>query len=258
MPSKKNVVFDLDGPPTAQNRIHAVFAGPSGSMKTYAASSFPKPYFFDFDRGLKTIRDVPWDFDFDEYDENIGRVMLKLQEFERHCPYETFIFDSTTLLAQDVLLYYCKLNGNLDDRGQPTSKVGRLEYGQRVKWLQGFVADIGRFPVNVILICHETTYVVVYTVNRDGTPDKTGPMVTRPAVPGRNLPDQLPVFFDENYHFDVHNGEVSVHTTSDGLFSAKTRLGLPPVIKFKWGDSFYQKIVENLKLKPKARREVGK
>lgn len=251
MPSKKDIVFDLTGPPTPQNRIHAVFAGPSGSLKTYAASSFPKSYFFDFDRGLKTIRNVAWDFDYDEYDENIGRMEAKLQEFEKSCPYETFIFDSTTLLGHDVLLYYCKLNGHLDARGQPTKQVGQLEYGQRVKWMQNFVADIGRFPIHVILICHETTYITAY--DKEG--NVTGPLVTRPSVPGKHLPDQLPVFFDENYHFEVKSGgEVAVHTTSSGLFRAKTRLGLPPVVTFKWGENFFQKIVEAMQPPAKPAR----
>lgn len=254
MPSKKDITFDLSGPPTAQNRIHAVFAGASGTFKTYAASSFPKPYFFDFDRGLKTIRNVSWDFDYDEYDENIGKLDSKMQEFERKCDYQTLIFDSTTLLGHDVLLYYCRLNGHVDEQGRPTKQVGQLEYGQRVKWLQNFIADLARIPLNIILICHETTYITAY--DKEG--NVTGPLVTRPSVPGKHLPDQLPVYFDESYHFDTVRvgGEVEaqVHTTSSGLFRAKTRLGLPPTIRFKWGENFYEKLAVSLNV----RKEVKK
>lgn len=241
MPGKKDLVVDFNAKPTSNNRIHALFQGCSGSWKTNAASSFPKPYFFDFDRGLKSVRNVPWDFEYDEYSKKLDQVEIKLKLFENECPYETLIFDSATTMSQDVLIHFATANGHLDQYGNASDKVGLLEYGQRVKWFTAFVAALGRFPVNTIFICHETTYK-----NQD-----RGILQTRPALPGEQLPDQVPVFFDEVYHFeltkDSKGGQIAkVFTSSTGLFVAKSRLGVPN-LEFKWGDNFFNILMTHLK-----------
>lgn len=241
MPTKKDIQVDFNAVASANNRIHAVFQGSSGTMKTFAATSFPKPYIFDFDRGLKSVRSVPWDFTYDEYNRQLDRLESKLKEFERECPFESFIFDSSTTMSQDVLLHFAKANGHLDLYGNPSDKVGILEYGQRVKWFTNFVAALGRFPVHTIFICHTVTYK-----NED-----RGILMTRPALPGEQLPDQLPVFFDEVYHFENRKNskgepEIQVSTTSSGLFIAKSRLGVRD-FTFKWGDNVFELLMTQLK-----------
>ena len=79
----------------------ALFKGDSGTGKSVAALSFPKPYVFDFDRKMPNIARKHYpkkDIHFNRFD-NIFEVSDRLQELEADCPYETLIADSFTTLA---------------------------------------------------------------------------------------------------------------------------------------------------------------
>jgi len=217
-------------------KFHIVMTGKAGTGKTVAAASWPKPYFFDFDNGLISLRGVKTDAEYDTYTD-ISSLQTKLKEFEHECPYETLVFDSLTVLSDLLLVYYAKLNGHADAFGRPNKQVGILEFGQRIGWYMGFLCSLPRLPVHTIVICHEETV-------KD---DLLGVLTSRPAVPGQQLPDQLPALCDEVWRFEMTRDakdipEVKVHTCGSGRFVGKSRIGLPVELTLKPGDSLFAKV----------------
>src|SRR5947208_3353216 len=96
-----------------------LFKGESGSGKTVAAASFPKPYILDIDNRIAPVVNNPLlnkrDIEFDSYDNYRGIVNM-LDSLIRNNPYKTVVVDGLTLFGRTIM------NHLFDNRGISTSK----------------------------------------------------------------------------------------------------------------------------------------
>ena len=82
------------------NKLKILVYGDSGSYKTRFAGTFPKPYFFDTDNGMLSLRDHK-NIEYDTFiDGNLknpiaaGLIEKKVSELQKECLYETIVVDS--------------------------------------------------------------------------------------------------------------------------------------------------------------------
>jgi len=197
-------------------KLKVMVYGKSGTGKTTFATTFPKPYIFDFDNGMLSQRgkDIPYDV---YGKEDWLKFESKLSEFEKDCPFETLVIDSVTTMEEYLLDHLIELTR----KPRPT----QLEWGQLVLDLADVFLRINKFKVNVLVVAHEEMV-------QDGL---TGEVITRPLIYGKKLPVQLPLFFDEIYRAQTSRDDkgksvYQILTTADTRYIAKSRLAcLEPV-----------------------------
>lgn len=202
---------------TKDIRLNVLIYGKSGTGKTSFACCFPKPYVFDFDKGLLSQRgrDV-------EYDTYKGLTAyqdfeLKLKELEMKCPYETLVLDSITTM-QEYLMDKILLANH---KPMPTMH----EWNVMIAELKDLFSRMTKMAQHTIFIAHEE-------LKQD---EITGEIVIQPLVVGKKLPPMLPMWFDEVYRAQVTRSkdgkpEFGLLTSSDVKYTARTRLGvLEPV-----------------------------
>jgi len=196
--------------------------GVSGTGKTTFASTFPKPFFIDFDQGMLSLRgkDVSYvsctdivrngvlvSHGCDEADKAFDEV-LESPDFN------TIIVDSITTYQASMLEKVLKTNNK--------TIPGILEYGLRIKALQNLFMKLRAVPKHVVIIAHEQ-------VVKD---ELLGGVLIQPLVSGDKLPQQLPLYFDEVYRFVVRQTtkklEYVMFTKAGTNFTAKSRLGVLP------------------------------
>lgn len=188
--------------------------GKSGTGKTTFASTFPKPYIFDFDNGMLSQRGK--DIEYDTYT-SWKACELKLQELEKSCPYETLIIDSVSTMQEYMMQEILSVN----KRVIPTLH----EWGRLVDWLQDLFMRITKMSHNIVVTAHEQ-------VLQD---EVSSEILVLPLIVGKKMPGQIPLWFDEVYRAQVARGQqgkplYQMITTADVRYTAKSRLGvLQPV-----------------------------
>ena len=210
---------------TSMNRpnkdgLLALFKGDSGTGKSVAALSFPKPFVFDFDRKMPGIANKHFplkQIDFETFDD-IFEVTDRLKAFNDFCEYETLIADSFTSLANLTIESVGKVKGEtvpeMLQRVQDTkNKNKQLEmmpidyYGGEDRFCNFFISALKKLysksgnPKHVIVIAH------VITV--DSAPDLKTKAVTRTrsiVSKGRKVGAWLPTEFDDAYLFGYEPG----------------------------------------------------
>ncbi len=196
-----------------ETSFFGLFVGDSGSGKTVAAASFPKPiHFLDIDKRIAGIRGAPFitpdgisltRFQGDD-------ILQELEDFfnsyEKSDPgYKTIVLDGFTSLAMMMLDGAFKLTAKMGDknsgsnrRAQGHPKIGSVdipgleEYGyEQGGWKNVLTYLKYSIKCNVICTAHWRD-----TFDKDGTVN--GQRINlRPAV----LPSVL-IWFDEVYYFE--------------------------------------------------------
>lgn len=199
-------------------RLNVLIYGKSGTGKTSFACCFPKPYVFDFDKGMlsQRRRDV-------EYDTYQGITAyqdfeLKLKELEKECPFETLVLDSITTMQEYLMDKILMAN----HKQMPTMH----EWNVMITELKDLFMRLTKMAPHTVVIAHEE-------LRQD---EITGEIIIQPLVVGKKLPPMLPMWFDEVYRAQVSRTkegkpEFGLLTSSDVKYTARTRLGvLEPVV----------------------------
>lgn len=233
---------------TDNMKLKVLIYGGSGTGKTTFAGTFPKPYFFDFDGGMLTLKGK--DVEYDTYvDKNPAGRPTAWSDFEAKItslyeagrdqfPYESVIIDSMTTL-QECCMRYIQYNN------RSASKMPTLqEWGMLIDKLQDTLYKVTSLDCNVVVTAHEQ-------VIQD---DLTSEILVLPLISGKKLPDRLPLWFDEVYHARVERGKnrepiYQVMTVAERKYKAKSRLRLFEQFETDFG---YDKMVAKLRASQKS------
>jgi hypothetical protein len=229
---------------TDNMKLKVLVYGGSGTGKTTFASTFPKPFFFDFDGGMLSVRgkDV-------EYESYVDKSMLCPDAYNRfssqldnmssalaggHLPFQTVVLDSITTLQEAMLRDIQKTNKTL---GKQTTLQ---EWGILVGKMEDILYRITSLNVHMVAIAHEQ-------IIQD---ELTSEIVVLPLIVGKKLPDRIALWFDEVYHARVDRGiggrpSYQVMTVADRKYKAKSRLNCFDVVETGFT---FQKMIDKLAL----------
>lgn len=247
----------------------ACFKGDPGTGKSPAAASWPEPYILDLDgriasiaqywRGKKKIK-------YDTIINNYPMLCQKLEGLLGYNPYGTVVLDSVTTLARSLATLIFEARGSgvqrKNEAGQPrvylnAAKIPgkfegiaqleiddyKTETGGIIQVLDALRAIYDR-GCNVIVIAH---VVEVTQEQLKGAPKKTRSIMTG----GKKIAAEIPVYFDEAYHFYVQGGITAgdrkfiAQTRNGGEDWAKTALPIPDLIDFT-DKNLYEIIQESI------------
>ena len=262
MPQKTaDLKFRLD-------RIKALFVGPSGTGKSIAAATFPRPlYIMDIDSRIRSIRNFfhhRHDFLDGIYHDTFGSFSEFVKAFEilerdaatNNLRYKTIFLDSLTSLSQSTIRH-----GLVEKAGGVTSllsggkgfKIAGVSIPMFDEW--NMEATVFRdvmyaathvFKCNVILSAHQ-----YHTDEVETTIDSRGKTVQENVVKyhiftgAKKAAAALPTDFDEIYYFKRNGAKHLVHTQGVREFDhVKTALPLPQQM--------------DITMKPNARLDNGK
>ena len=198
-------------------RLNVLIYGKSGTGKTTFGCCFPKPYCFDFDKGMLSQRGR--DVEFDTYT-SYQEFEVEFKMMESDCPYDTIILDSVTTMQEYLMDMILVANR----RQMPTMN----EWNVLIATLKDLFMRLTKMSKHLVVVAHEQ-------VLQD---EITGEMLVRPLIVGKKLPAQLPLWFDEVYRMQVSRDKDAVPsydmlTASDIKYTAKTRLRcLEPVVSW--------------------------
>jgi hypothetical protein len=215
-----------------------LFVGDSGTGKTKLSGSFPKPYVFDFDNGIRslgpefaksnayaTFGEAPYKMKARPGQYEYGKAWPAFYDRVNEVgalidagkwPYITMVFDSLTLLQEiamtNVLLGMGKPNEKFIDPGM---------WGAQQKAIQSLIQNINTWPGLKIFTAH---------VQRDKN-DITGITEMLPLVTGK-LAGKIGIFFDEIYFCEVEGvGQARKHViktqSTASMRQCRTRMQVP-------------------------------
>ena len=235
---------------TDNMKLKILMYGGSGTGKTTFAGTFPKPYFFDFDGGVLSLRDH--DIEYETYSdksvlrpEAFSKFEAKIEEFKSQLaagtlPYQTVVLDSITTMQESCLRQIQYANRTV---GKQTTLQ---EWGILVGKMEDVLYTFTSLNVHIVTVAHEQ---IVQN-------ELTSEVMILPLIVGKKLPDRLALWFDEVYHSRVGRGErgrpvYQVMTVADRMYKAKSRLNCFDVIESGFN---YDKMMTQLKArKPGAR-----
>ena len=195
-------------------KLNTLVYGKSGTGKTPFACFYPKPYVFDFDKGMTSVRGKDVEYDtFTSYPD----FQIKFRELERKCEYDTLVIDSVTTMEE-----YC-MDGLLaaNRRSMPTLN----EWNGLISELKDLFMRATKMNTHLVVIAHEQMV----------QDDLTGEIQFRPQIVGKKLPAQLPLWFDEVYRSTVTRTKegvpnYSILTVADTKYTAKSRIHCLPTV----------------------------
>lgn len=184
-----------------------LLVGDSGTHKTYFLGTCPKPYVFDFDNGLRTIRGLDVEYDtfkeapkgasmkkggslgLYEYGTAWPAFLTKLNEIGRlidegKCPYQTLAVDSLTTLTDVCQSYILKQNNR--------ERMEIQDWGAFLQLMSTVFSQLTGWPILKVLTAHI----------RRMENDLTKLEEKLPLVPGQ-FAGRVPVYFDEVYYTEV-------------------------------------------------------
>ena len=181
--------------------------GDGGSGKTTLAGTFPKPYIFDFDRGVASIsdRDVEYDLFKDAphggkampergiYPYGTGWVKFldRLNEIGAQidrgtCPYSTIVLDSATMMSTLCMNYVLK--GDSKSGKQPAIQ----NWGAQTTLLETVFDQLTSWPILKIITAHIQRNTNDLMETKEMLPLLTGKFAAKSSI-----------FFDEVYFMDI-------------------------------------------------------
>jgi len=187
------------------SKIKLMIYGSSGSGKTVAAVTFPKPlHVCDFDGKVKSAAAYWLDKEpamiegvtFENYRQSEDRRVIAefntwlrtMREFsEEDFPYKTIVVDSLTTLAEALLREIIRENPQTN-RTFPDVPAMQDYLVNKTRFTQ-IITNILALPCNVVVVAH-------VSLDKD---EVTGEMMKSPLLSGK-LASIIPVLFDELYH----------------------------------------------------------
>ena len=210
----------------ANQFIRMLLYSETGGGKTKLASTFPKPFFIDTDKGGKTLKKlkVPniklkrGNKTFNEIMDILGKIKRKEVPFD--FPIETVVLDSITTLADFLIvdiLKYPKIP-NTVSREPTMCKPEWDDYTLLTAELKAIVKYLQDMEINVVATCG-------VKLEKD---EIRGTFVGLPDIIG-SFRNAVGYEFDELYYMEVKTKTTGVeyitHFQKHGYFSAKSRDG---------------------------------
>jgi len=221
--------------------------GLSGSGKTTFAATFPKPFFIDADRGMRSVQKELPRLQLQDTETPFTLIFNLLADALNHKgPFaqgqvldgiQTIVIDSITSLIDDYLAPETMAEAN---RNILKDKLSYDEYGKiqsRLTALSSLIKDLS----------HEY-WIVTTALVEEEKDEASGRLAGKPKLTGKYR-DKIMADYDETYYLEksvpVQGGsEYLLYTEPHLWYQAKSRL-LKPVKVIK--DPSYQKLVELMK-----------
>jgi len=167
--------------------IKVLVFGKSGIGKTTLMGTAPKPIILSCEGGLLTLAKKEIHYIEIETVQDIYDAYHFLRKSKQRKRYETICLDSITEMAERCLEEYKKIN-----------KDPRKAYGELADEMNKLIR----------LFRDLKNYNVVFSAKRARmVDDDTGTTQYIPGMPGHNLPQGLPYFFDEVFYLDNHESK---------------------------------------------------
>lgn len=224
----------------SDERIRALVYGRAGSGKTTFASTFPKPFFIDADKGLRTLRgSMPAHIAVNRGERVFDVVMQIMQAIRKgEEPFDklevkTIVIDSLSALG-DMLMYeamaFPKTNRARKDPNAEKADFDHWgEVLNRQQHIVKYARDCGLHVVATAGV----------KLERD---ELRGTFVGHPDIPGQYR-TKVSHEFDEVLFFEVEQKGAKIvrkcHSTPYLYYEGKSRSGLPPVIEAPIFTSLY-------------------
>lgn len=225
------------------------FIGDSGSGKTMLAGAFPKPYFFDFDKGMAThagkegieydtFKDAPHksksvfpDRGIYEYGKGWGEFIKRLGDIgalidKGEWPYQTLVFDSATMMSTLMM------NAILKEDSAGGKPPQLQHYNTESSKLKEIFDAITAWPLIKIVTAHIQRNTNELLNTMEMLPLLTGKFAARSSI-----------YFDEVYYIEATtekkgSEQVRKHvlrTQSNGTMKqARSRFGIPDGTEATW------------------------
>ena len=213
-------------PTSAVKTFRCLIYGGSGSGKTTLAGSFPKPFFIDTDRGMRSLTVTGAKF-LRLPETGAFSTMLSILTDVRNArgPFaqggkfadrQTIVIDSISALADEYLITEIMRENKRD----PTAEnAQRDDYGR----LKIELTQLG----NLIKDISDTHNVVVTALVEEEKDDLTGAIEGKPLMTGRYR-DIIGAVFDEEYFVEVQEmmgkHEYRLYAAKYKYYEAKSRL----------------------------------
>ena len=226
--------------------------GPSGTGKTYAARTLPKPvYLFDLEGGTASLagEDITYDtyMDLDPRKPTAWLKFKRKLEQEVASPqYTSYVIDPLTGVQRILMNHILGLNQKIDSL---------MEIGHWGMFAGHMSLLIWKFPAlgkHLVVTAHEKekTDPIPMKGQKVSVGLKPGEPPIKPSIYTRALPDELTNRFDEVYHAEVSRiSGYQWRTEATSLYVAKSRLGMKGMIK-----QDFTALLEGLKKESKSEK----
>lgn len=222
--------------------------GDAGTKKTTICGDFPKPYFFDFDKGMAVLRgrkgivydsfrDAPYgsktvipSAGVYEYGTAWPKFLAKLNEIgelidKGECPYETLVIDSLTTFG-NAALAHVMAGARKSGRYKAGDSIDQGLWGAQMGLMEMVVDQLTSWPVIKIMTAH---------IQRDKNTFATEGIEMLPYTTGK-FAGKIPIYFDEVWYTTVDaQGVVKLQCAPSGIMkSARSRFNVPTNTKLEW------------------------
>lgn len=232
--------------PSPGSTFHVLIYGKSGSGKTRLAGTFPKPFFIDTDRGMRSLAGQYPRLQLQTSSKPFSMVLSVLQDaLDNKGPWapggaladvQTIVIDSITSLVDEYMAPEVMAEAN---RSFINEKLSYDEYGKiksRMSALASLIKDLAM-----------TRYVVATALVDEEKDENSGVIVGKPLLTGKYR-DKIEADYDETYYLEPSTSvtgptKFMLYAQPYRWFKAKTRL---TNIK-SMDDPSFAKIVANFK-----------
>lgn len=201
--------------------------GPSGTGKTYASRTLPKPvYLFDLEGGTASLagEDITYDtyMDLDSKRPDAWlRFKRKLEQEIASPHYASYVIDPLTGMQRILMNHILYLNQ------KPDTLMEINHWGMFAGHMSMLIWKFPGLGKHLVVTAHEKekTEPIAIKGHTKGVGLKPGEPPIKPSIYTKALPDELTNRFDEVYHAEVSRiGGYEWRTEATSLYVAKSRL----------------------------------
>ncbi len=183
--------------------------GAAGAGKTTLIKTLPKPVIISAESGLLSLKgeSIPY-IEIGTMDD-LQKAYAWASESKDASKFKSIAIDSISEIAEVVLAHE-----------KSNSKDPRQAYGAMIDQVGSIVRSFRDLPGKHVYM----------SAKLDKVSDETGRLLYGPSMPGKQLPQQLPYFFDEVFALRIEHDEDgdayrAIQTDGDGRWLAKDRSG---------------------------------